>query len=121
MYVITAMYFATSCFGYWAYGDMTVSPILHNLPKGVAATVATVFITIHVLLACPILLCSFSIEFEKRIRLGDDAARQRFIIRSATLGCLVVISLLVPYFAGKKCGLMWKISWRCLGLSGVLC
>lgn len=62
MWVISIMYIATSVAGYWAYGDKTMSPILHNLPAGHANTIATIFITIHVLLACPILLCSFSIE-----------------------------------------------------------
>lgn len=34
MWTISGMYIFTAVFGYWSYGDTTLSPILHNLPDG---------------------------------------------------------------------------------------
>lgn len=68
MGLITGMYLLTAVFGYWAYGDTTVSPILNNLPKGIVAKFSIFVITAHVLLAIPILLTSFAIEVNDRER-----------------------------------------------------
>ncbi|KAG0211518.1 hypothetical protein BGX28_007742 [Mortierella sp. GBA30] len=98
------LYLATAIPGYIAYGDKAESPILTNLPKDTFTKVGTVVIIIHVILAAPILLTSFALEFE---RLTDITVARRgkameFVYR--TISRLVVvgfcggIACTVPYF-----------------------
>ncbi|KAK9708615.1 hypothetical protein K7432_009535 [Basidiobolus ranarum] len=56
------MYTLIGVVGYWVYGSMTVSPILLNLPIGFATTLATILITLHVIVAAPIYLTSCALE-----------------------------------------------------------
>ncbi|KAJ3086416.1 hypothetical protein HK102_013179, partial [Quaeritorhiza haematococci] len=72
MIVITVMYLATGVVGYGTYGDRAVSPILQNLPPGLASTVATILITAHVILACPLLVTTLSLGLERRLGLITD-------------------------------------------------
>lgn len=51
MILVTLMYLPTAVVGYLVYGNLTVSPILENLPDNWAATVAFAVITAHVILA----------------------------------------------------------------------
>jgi len=64
--IISALYVSISVAGYATFGQSTQSPILDNLPAGPIAVVAIIMITAHVLLACPILLTTFSLEVKKK-------------------------------------------------------
>ncbi|KAG0345097.1 hypothetical protein BG004_003961 [Podila humilis] len=98
------LYLATAIPGYLAYGSFAKSPILSSLPQDVFTKVGTVVIIIHVILAAPILLTSFALEFE---RLCDiTVARRgktmefvwRTIARLAIVAVCGAIACLVPYF-----------------------
>ncbi|KAF9361797.1 hypothetical protein BGX26_011792 [Mortierella sp. AD094] len=98
------LYLATAIPGYLAYGDKAESPILVNLPKDVFTKVGTVLIIIHVILASPILLTSFALEFERLVditvaRRGKVMERAyRTILRLAIVGVVGGIACTVPYF-----------------------
>ncbi|KAJ3330746.1 hypothetical protein HDU76_004961 [Blyttiomyces sp. JEL0837] len=70
MGIISLMYLVTAVVGYAAYGDKTVSPILNNLPAGFASKFAIAVITAHVLLAIPVLVTTFSLEMERRLKVA---------------------------------------------------
>ncbi|KAF9432258.1 hypothetical protein BGZ76_011060 [Entomortierella beljakovae] len=98
------LYLATAIPGYMAYGDKSESPILANLPDDTFTKVGTILIIIHVILAAPILLTSFSLEFERLVditvaRRGKVMERvYRSISRLAILGVCGGIACTVPYF-----------------------
>ncbi|KAI9206866.1 transmembrane amino acid transporter protein-domain-containing protein [Polychytrium aggregatum] len=105
MIVITVMYVFTATTGYLTYGDRTVSPILNNLPKGFLSSFSSWIITAHVLLACPLMLTTFSLELERRF--GFDASTRTtqqkrapiLVIRSSIVVVLALISIVIPFFA----------------------
>jgi len=100
----SVLYLATAIPGYMAYGSDAKSPILENLPKDTFTKVGTVLIIIHVILAAPILLTSFALEFERLVdvtvaRRGKMMERvYRSIIRLILVGICGGIACLVPYF-----------------------
>ena len=68
---LMAMYLLTAVVGYWAFGDLTYSPILCNLPRGPAAgwqgelvCVTKLVVAFHVLTAYPILMSALVNELE---------------------------------------------------------
>ncbi|KAG0003400.1 hypothetical protein BGZ80_003586 [Entomortierella chlamydospora] len=97
-------YLATAIPGYLTYGDKAKSPILENLPDDAFTKVGTVLIIIHVILAAPILLTSFALEFERLVditvaRRGKVMERvYRTIDRLVIIGVVGGIACLVPYF-----------------------
>ncbi|KAI1297843.1 hypothetical protein EDD11_006909 [Mortierella claussenii] len=98
------LYLATAIPGYIAYGDQALSPILSNLPKDIFTKIGTVVIIVHVILAAPILLTSFALEFERLVdvtvaRRGKVMERvYRTIIRLVVVGVCGGIACTVPYF-----------------------
>ncbi|KAG0324778.1 hypothetical protein BGZ99_001447 [Dissophora globulifera] len=98
------LYLATAIPGYITYGNLAESPILSNLPKDAFTKVGTVVIIIHVILAAPILLTSFALEFERLTdvtvaRRGKIMERvYRTLIRLAVVGICGGIACTVPYF-----------------------
>ncbi|KAI8603596.1 transmembrane amino acid transporter protein-domain-containing protein [Dissophora ornata] len=98
------LYLATAIPGYLAYGNLAKSPILDNLPDDIFTKVGTVVIIVHVILAAPILLTSFALEFERLVdvtvaRRGKVMERvYRSIIRLAVVGVCGGIACTVPYF-----------------------
>ncbi|KAF8977724.1 hypothetical protein BGZ46_007154 [Entomortierella lignicola] len=98
------LYLATAIPGYLAYGDKAESPILTNLPDDAFTKVGTVVIIIHVILAAPILLTSFALEFERLVdvtvaRRGKIMERvYRTIVRLVIIGFCGGIACTVPYF-----------------------
>lgn len=98
------LYLATAIPGYICYGDQALSPILSNLPKDTFTKVGTIVIIIHVILAAPILLTSFALEFERLtdITVARRGKKMEWVYR--TLSRLVVIGFcggiacIVPYF-----------------------
>ncbi|KAI9501146.1 transmembrane amino acid transporter protein-domain-containing protein [Coemansia spiralis] len=109
--VFTAMGFCAAAYlligitGYWAYGDQVVSPVLDSIPTGAPATVAKIMITLHVIIAAPIMLLSFYLEVEKQWditaeRLGKKKEfTVRLIYRTVVVGIVCGISLAIPYFS----------------------
>ncbi|KAG0052154.1 hypothetical protein BGZ83_002927 [Gryganskiella cystojenkinii] len=101
------MYMSIAVAGYSAYGDATLSPILRNLPRGTWSILANSLITIHVLLAGPILLTSLAMMFEESItKWYPDFERgstfqqflKRAIPRSIIILLVGLIASVVPFF-----------------------
>ncbi|KAF9281073.1 hypothetical protein BGZ74_002456 [Mortierella antarctica] len=100
----SVLYLATAIPGYMAYGSEAKSPILASLPKDITTTIGTIVIIIHVILAAPILLTSFALEFERLFdisvaRRGAVMERvYRTISRLAIVGVCGAIACVVPFF-----------------------
>jgi amino acid permease len=100
----SVLYIATAVPGYLAYGSKAYSPILQNLPDDAFTKTGTIFIIIHVILAAPILLTSFALEFERLVdvtvaRRGKVMERvYRSIIRLVVIGICGGIACTVPFF-----------------------
>ncbi|KAI8972367.1 transmembrane amino acid transporter protein-domain-containing protein [Pilobolus umbonatus] len=99
-----ALYFLTAIPGYYVYGRLSESPIYNNIPEGASKIAATVIITIHVILAAPILLTAFSMDLEKLFRISGAnhsvylEAGLRILLRSILIVLVTVIAIYVPYF-----------------------
>ena len=94
--------------GYATYGSETSSPILENLPfgnnlffmkLGFLKSLGTWIVTIHVLLACPVLLTTFSSDMERLFKLDAEIETMqityaRYILRTLTMvfTCLLAVS-----------------------------
>ena len=138
MLLVTLMYVPTAVVGYYVYGDLTVSPILNNLPDNWATIMAYAVITAHVILAYPIPLIAVAGEAEPAIE--RFAARStsawgartitivtRALYRTLLVGATLVVAIFVPYFAefmtllGAICNCMLVFVlpvvfyWRLLG------
>ncbi|KAF9108156.1 hypothetical protein BGX27_008451 [Mortierella sp. AM989] len=98
------MYIATAIPGYLTYGTEAKSPILASLPKDITTKIGTIVIIIHVILAAPILLTSFALEFERLVgitveRRGKTMERvYRSLLRLVVVGVCGGIACTVPYF-----------------------
>lgn len=130
----TALYFLTAVPGYWSFGTMTHSPIYDSLPDGVGRMLSVIVMTIHVILAIPIYTTSFSLEFEKFSNCSEERYGKvgawigRAIIRTITMGILVVLACFIPFFDDfmgligslANCGLVFLLPILCyLKLTGV--
>ncbi|CAH1760335.1 9707_t:CDS:2 [Entrophospora sp. SA101] len=98
------MYSLVAFSGYYVYGDLTTSPILNNLPKGLPLELALIFITIHVLLTAPIIMTSFAYDTEKSLKITTEyhSPLMEFFLRAGFRTChliiSVIIAILVPFF-----------------------
>ncbi|KAF9181925.1 hypothetical protein BGZ51_003039 [Haplosporangium sp. Z 767] len=98
------LYLATAIPGYITYGSEAKSPILTNLPPDAFTKVGIIVIIIHVILAAPILLTSFALEFERLVditvaRRGVFMERvYRSILRLLVVAFCGGIACTVPYF-----------------------
>ncbi|KAG2206112.1 hypothetical protein INT47_003761 [Mucor saturninus] len=130
----TALYFLTAVPGYWSFGSATQSPIYNSLPDGVGRTLSMIVMTIHVIFAIPIYTTSFSLEFEKFSNCTEERYGRfgawvgRAVIRTITMGILVVLACFIPYFDDfmgligslANCGLVFLLPILCyLKLTGV--
>ncbi|KAI7891467.1 transmembrane amino acid transporter protein-domain-containing protein [Mucor mucedo] len=99
-----ALYFLTAIPGYYVYGDKTLSPIYDNIPEGAAKLASTIIITIHVLMACPILMTSFALDLEKLCGISSFNHSRvvetllRFTLRLVMVVVIAVIAIYVPFF-----------------------
>lgn len=99
-----ALYMLIAIPGYYVYGVETTSPIYNNIPEGAAQTASIIIITIHVILACPILMTSFSLSLEKIFGISSfNHSRPvefllRFILRLTLVVVIAVIAIFVPFF-----------------------
>ncbi|KAI8063485.1 transmembrane amino acid transporter protein-domain-containing protein [Gongronella butleri] len=97
-----ALYLLCAVPGYYIYGRDTMSPIYNNLPRNAAYMVAVVLITIHVLMAAPLLLTSLSLDLEEMLRLNRFGNTKEALVRSTLriviLGIVMIIAIFLPYF-----------------------
>ncbi|KAI9333564.1 transmembrane amino acid transporter protein-domain-containing protein [Obelidium mucronatum] len=105
MVIISVMYLVTAILGYAAYGNLTDSPILNNLPKGFISNFSIFVITLHVLLAIPVVVTTFSLEMERRFDLlkvaNGDTKREdmyRIVLRIGIMAFIVGLAIAIPFF-----------------------
>ncbi|CAG8698302.1 8613_t:CDS:2 [Acaulospora morrowiae] len=98
------MYTLVSFTGYFVYGDSSLSPIFNNLPQGPLLTIASLFVTVHVLFTAPILLISFAIETEKVLKITQEYHSEtvelllRAIFRTFLMVAVTATAVFVPFF-----------------------
>ncbi|KAF9429542.1 hypothetical protein BGZ76_001194 [Entomortierella beljakovae] len=101
------LYLVISISGYIAFGDHVTNPILDDLPRGVWSMMCNILMTIHVLLAAPILLTSLSTMIESLItkrwakfEQGTNVKQfmKRFVVRTALCGCIGLVAGVIPFF-----------------------
>lgn len=99
-----ALYFLTAIPGYYVYGNKTESPIYNNIPDGGAKIASAIIITIHVLMAAPILMTSFALDLEKMFGISSFNHSRivenllRFTLRMVMVVVITVIAIYVPFF-----------------------
>ncbi|KAI8318650.1 hypothetical protein GQ54DRAFT_300044 [Martensiomyces pterosporus] len=104
MIICVLLYSLVGISGYWAYGSEALSPILNSIPKGAPATAAKILVTVHVILAAPLLIMPFFLEIEERwgINKHKMGAKKEFTIRTVfrliTMVVIGGISVGIPYF-----------------------
>ncbi|KAI9245019.1 transmembrane amino acid transporter protein-domain-containing protein [Sporodiniella umbellata] len=100
----SVIYFLTAVPGYYVYGSLVRSPVYDSLPEGGAKIASAVIITVHVLLACPILMTSFALDLEKMFRISSFNHSKkmewalRFLLRGTMMVIIAVIAIYVPFF-----------------------
>lgn len=98
------IYFLAAIPGYAIYGTNVQSPVYDSLPNGAPKTASIIIITIHLLLATPILLTSFALDVEKMLRINPEHRSfvvewiLRFCFRGALIVAIAVIAIFVPFF-----------------------
>ncbi|CAO3617967.1 unnamed protein product [Mucor hiemalis] len=98
------LYLIAAISGYVVYGDRVQSPAYDSIPDGPARIVCIVVITLHVLMAAPLLTTSFSLDIEEMCNITVErfGRVKEFLIR-ATIRILIivfiaVIACVVPHF-----------------------
>ncbi|KAI8975790.1 transmembrane amino acid transporter protein-domain-containing protein [Mycotypha africana] len=100
----SAIYFLTAIPGYYVYGNQAQSPIYNSIPEGGAKIASEIIITLHVLMAVPILLTSFALDLEKMFGISSfNHSRPvefllRFTLRMALMVIICVLAIFVPFF-----------------------
>jgi vesicular inhibitory amino acid transporter len=98
------LYYLTAIPGYFVYGVETLSPIYASLPAGAGKITATVVITLHVILATPILITSFALDTEYMLDITVERRGKvlefvyRAINRAIILAFVTVVACVVPFF-----------------------
>ena len=103
MIIITLMYLISSITGYAVYGNDVQSPITESLPKGLINTICKIVVTIHVLLACPVLMTTFALDIERAAHLDkiDESMNeyiQRIALRTASIMGVSLLAIVIPFF-----------------------
>lgn len=99
-----ALYFLTAVPGYYIYGTTVKNPVYNSIPEGVPQIIAIVLMTVHVLMAVPILVTSFSLDVEEMLDITVERLGKwrEFFIRAAmriVIMCVVgVLACTVPHF-----------------------
>ncbi|KAJ9071646.1 hypothetical protein DSO57_1034935 [Entomophthora muscae] len=112
--LVSCMYMSMGCIGYYAYGDLVQSPIMRSLPPGIPNLVASTSITLHLIVAAPLLLLSFSIEVEGTLGITSKLSPPvesgvRYLFRLVLIGTLTSIAVFLPHF-GAFMSLLGAIS-----------
>lgn len=98
------LYYLTAVPGYYVYGTQTLSPIYDNLPVGAPKSASIIIITIHLILATPLLLTSFALDVEKMLKINPEHRSfvaewsLRFLFRGILIVAIAVIAIFVPFF-----------------------
>lgn len=98
------LYFLTAVPGYYVYGTGALSPIYDNLPTGGPKSASIIIITIHLILATPILLTSFALDVEKMLKINSEHRSfvmewgLRFLFRGTLIVAIAVVAIFVPFF-----------------------
>ncbi|KAI1316885.1 hypothetical protein EDD11_009375 [Mortierella claussenii] len=101
------LYMTISVVGYQAFGSATMSPILKNLPRGAWSIIANSLITLHVLLAAPILLTSLAMMIESGISsrsssFARGSVRKQFLKRAIPRTIIILftafVASVIPFF-----------------------
>jgi hypothetical protein len=115
-----AMYLLIAVPGYAIYGNKVASPAYDSIPESPAKIAAQIIITLHVILACPILLTSLSLDLEKMFRISTFHHSRvvefglRVALRIIMMVVVAAIAIKVPFFgdflsllgAFSNCGLV---------------
>ncbi|KAI9478703.1 MAG: transmembrane amino acid transporter protein-domain-containing protein [Benjaminiella poitrasii] len=102
--VCVLLYFLSSIPGYMVYGNQVLSPVYDSIPTGGPKSASVILITIHLLLATPILLMSFAIDVEKMLKIDSEHRSfvvewtLRLLFRGGLLVLIAVIAIFVPFF-----------------------
>lgn len=105
-FLITSMYILTGVPCYLVYGNTVQSPVYASIPAGAPQNIAMVVITVHVLLAIPIYLFSFTMEIEQMLGITAAGSRLtkpawltiRTVLRVCELCFCAAIAIIIPYF-----------------------
>lgn len=114
------MYLLIAVPGYAIYGNKVASPAYDSIPESPAKIAAQIIITLHVILACPILLTSLSLDLEKMFRISSFHHSRvvefglRVVLRIVMMVVVAAIAIKVPFFgdflsllgAFSNCGLV---------------
>ncbi|CAO3687116.1 unnamed protein product [Rhizopus stolonifer] len=94
------LYFLTAIPGYYVYGTQVQSPVYDSLPSGAAKSASIIIITIHLLLATPILLTSFALDVEKMLKINHHSFEWllRLLFRGTLIILITTIAVYVPFF-----------------------
>lgn len=101
---VTSMYSLIGVTGYLYYGDKVGDIILKSIPPSGASIAVYLLITLHVVVAAPIFLCSFALEQEKILKIDTQymsATREftlRALFRTSIVVFLTLIAMFAPYF-----------------------
>lgn len=80
------------------------SPIYNSIPDGVPQIIAIVLMTLHVMLAAPLLLTSFALDVEEMLNITVERFGRvlefviRFCLRIGVMAVVGVIACTVPHF-----------------------
>jgi amino acid permease len=105
MLTITTMYLLVAIIGYYVYGTNVESPILYGITQGANTIVGLVAVTIHVIMATPVYVCSFCLEVENNLKIDTRHMSRirefviRFAFRGGIIVLLTVVAMFVPYFS----------------------
>ncbi|CAO3589053.1 unnamed protein product [Absidia cylindrospora] len=87
-----ALYFLTAIPGYYIFGDAVASPIYNSISDGVPKIISIILMTVHVIMAAPILVTSFSLDCEEMANISVERFGKwgEFAIR-ACLRVLIIV------------------------------
>lgn len=111
------MYVVCACFGYWAFGEETESPILSNLPAHNAVVELTrCLIAFSVITTYPILMNTLVGEVEKKFTVFKKT-KMRMLERTSMVAATAIIAIYLPYFPQ----LMTLVGAGCLTMIVFVC
>ncbi|KAJ2961139.1 hypothetical protein NQZ79_g3581 [Umbelopsis isabellina] len=97
-------YFLCAVPGYYIFGNTVQSPIYASLPDSAAKTAAAVIITIHLILATPLLVTSLALDCERMLHITPEYRGKwserglRLAFRAAMMVVVAIVAIFVPYF-----------------------
>ncbi|KAJ9069358.1 hypothetical protein DSO57_1019357 [Entomophthora muscae] len=103
---VSGLYLLMGSVGYYVYGKGVRSPIMESLPDILANKIASIIITLHLILAAPLTLIAFSVELERIVGWGMTF---RLASRQVIMVLLTVNAAYMPSF-GNFMALLGAIS-----------